>query len=209
MKVTNLRVEKLEDEYLIIAWESPKKADCYRVYWADKDTLTMKYKMVGETKECRFLLKKATHVPHYFKVAAVCHGVEQEASPVLKTPIKKVFHEQLEKLNRGLVAIKITNGIFLSWRLFLQEVHGYSPTGMTGSDFILYKNGRKLAAVSESTNYVDPDGTMDDEYCVAPVNDGVEAAACEPVKAWQSGGNYLDIPLQIPAGGITPSGEAY
>ena len=209
MKVANLRVEKLEDEYLIIAWEDQEGADCYHVYWADKDTLTMKYKMVGETKECRFLLKKATHVPHYFKVAAVCHGVEQEASPVLKTPIKKVFHEQLEKLNRGLVAIKITNGIFLSWRLFLQEVHGYSPTGMTGSNFILYKDGRKLAVVSDSTNYVDPDGTMEDEYCVAPVNDGVEAAACEPVKAWQSGENYIDIPLQIPAGGITPSGEAY
>lgn len=48
---------------------------------------------------------------------------------------KKVFHEQLEQLNRGLVAVPVKNGIFLSWRLFLGEVSGYCDTGMTGTDF--------------------------------------------------------------------------
>lgn len=207
--VQNLKVLELEDAYVTIGWDKAEGAEAYKVYWADKDTPTMVYKCVGEVKDCRYTLKKATHIPHYFKVAAVVGGKEQECTPVLKTGIRKVFHEQLEQLNRGLIAVKAENGIFLGWRLMLDEVKGYSDTGMTGTDFVVYRNGEKLATVTDSTNYLDKDGKPEDLYQVAPVCDGKEGAPCDKVKAFAGGNNYLEIPMQIPEGGVTLAGQEY
>ncbi len=207
--ITGLRVREAEDSYVIIEWDPLARAEGYRIYWADKDTVTMEYLPVGKTTGCVYRINKSTHVPHYFKVYPIINAIEQSNEIVLKTPVKRVFHEQLECLNRGLAAIRTGQGIFLSWRLLLDEVTGYSGSGMTGTDFILYKNGRELTRVTESTNYIDIDGTMEDNYSVAALDGSRELPACEPVRAWRSGDNYLEIPLKIPEGGITPAGEAY
>ncbi len=50
---------------------------------------------------------------------------------------------QLEKLDRGLVAAVTPEGVFLSWRLLAQEVNGYGPTGLTGANFNVYRDGKK------------------------------------------------------------------
>ena len=207
--VQNLKVLALEDAYVTIGWDAVAGADSYKVYWADKDIATMVYKCMAEVKECEYTLKKASHVPHYLKVAAVVGGKEQECSAVLKTDVKKVFNEQLEKLTRGLIAVKADKGIFLGWRMMLDEVKGYSETGLTGTDFVVYKNGEKLATVTDSTNYLDEAGTMEDVYQVAAIADGVEAEKCEGVKAWTSESNYIEIPMQIPAPDVTPVGEEF
>lgn len=202
-----LQVKDIRDEQVTISWKPVEKAEGYCVYWADADTPTMRYKLMTQTDKTEYTLKKATHVPHFFKVAAVTGGEEITRSEVLRTPVKKVFHEQLEKLSRGLVAIPAKNGVFISWRLFLEEVKGYNDTGLTGTDFVLYKNGSRLAQVTDSTNYLDTEGTKADVYSVAPVNDGAEGKACPPVTVWDK--EYLDIPMQKPQGGVTPAGEAY
>jgi rhamnogalacturonan endolyase len=69
----------------------------------------------------------------------------------------------MEFLDRGLVALGIKNGVFLSWR-------------MVGSDnpdvgFNLYKNGTKLntSPITSSTNYVDPSGLVSDFYKVEAI----------------------------------------
>lgn len=113
--------EQVTDSSIGISWEPVQKADCYRVYWADSAGSTVRYRLMAETKACRYTLEKATHVPHYLRVAAVRNGEETECSDTLRTPVKKVFWEQLERLNRGLVAVKTGNGIFLSWRLFWRK----------------------------------------------------------------------------------------
>lgn len=76
----NATVKQVWNDHVEIAWEPAEGAEKYHVYWADKDILTMKYQLVGDTKECSFVLKKATHVPHYLKVAAVKDGTEYELS---------------------------------------------------------------------------------------------------------------------------------
>ena len=199
--------EQVTDSSIGISWEPVQKADCYRVYWADSAGSTVRYRLMAETKACRYTLEKATHVPHYLRVAAVRNGEETECSDTLRTPVKKVFREQLERLNRGLVAVKTGNGIFLSWRLFLEEVSGYSDTGMTGTDFVVYRNGERIGTVMESTNYLDARGTEKGRYAVAPIKDGREGEPCGEVKVWEK--EYLDIPLHKPEGGVTPAGEAY
>ena len=205
----NLRVKEITECDLTVTWDRVEGAVGYQVFWADKNLPATKFKMVAETFDTEYCLKKATHVPHYFRVVCKKEDQEEIESGVLKSPIRKVFHEQLEKLNRGLIAVRVKTGIFLGWRLMLEEVDGYSETGMTGADFVVYKNGKKLAFVTDSTNYIDTEGTMEDFYAVAAVRDGVEAEVCKAVQAWKSGENYIDIPMRIPEGGVTPAGEVY
>ncbi len=202
-----LQVKEIADDYVTVAWKAQEKAEGYRVYWADADSPTMQYQYMAKVSENEYTLHKATHVPHYIKVSYMKNGKESPLSEVLKTPVHKVFHEQLEKLNRGLAAVPVKNGVFLSWRLFLDEVDGYSATGLTGTDFAVYRSGEKIAVVADSTNYLDTKGSRNDTYAVAPIRKGKEGACCEAAAVWER--EYLDIPIRKPEGGVTPAGEVY
>jgi hypothetical protein len=141
-----------------------------------------------------------------------------DESPVIKTPVTKVLKPQLEKLGRGLVAVKTRNGIFVSWRLFKDEVTGSNETGLTGTDFVVLKNDKKIAVVTDSTNYLDTNGDEKDIYSIVPFVSGTDVSddelsvrlkKAEHVSVWASKDNYLDIPLKKPEGGVTKKGEAY
>jgi rhamnogalacturonan endolyase len=109
---------------------------------------------------------------------------------------------RMEKLDRGVVAAPaVDGGVLVSWRL-----RGDEPAATA---FNVYKAGKKLNArpLTGATNLVDPKGKAGDLYSVRAVVGGKEAVGDKPVAAWAEG--YLSIPLQIPAGGTTPSGEAF
>lgn len=114
---------------------------------------------------------------------------------------------QVEELDRGLVAVSTDEGVFVSWRLLGSEATGATDTGLAGPDFRLYRDGQPIATVTDSTNFADPDGTAQSSYTVAPVVNGVELEASAPVTAWEKG--YHDVPLNKPADGVTPAGEAF
>lgn len=61
---------------------------------------------------------------------------------------------RMEKLDRGLVAIKSGSGVYLSWRLFDSEdtIYGSADENV---EFNVYRNGTKIATVSDKTNYTD------------------------------------------------------
>ena len=109
---------------------------------------------------------------------------------------------QLEALDRGLVAVSTSEGVFLSWRLLASEATGATDTGLAGPDFAVYRDGERVAVVTDSTNYADAAGSATAQYTVAPVVNGIELAASAPVSAWAQG--YTDLPLQKPADGVTP-----
>ena len=131
-------------------------------------------------------------------------AVAAPGDAVATTPVSAV---QLEALDRGLVAVSTDHGVFLSWRLLASETSGASDTGVLGPDFVVYRDGTKIATVTDSTNFSDPSGTSKASYTVAPVVNGIEMAASTSVNAWAEG--YYDLPLQRPADGVTPVGEAY
>ena len=56
---------------------------------------------------------------------------------------------KMETLDRGLVAMKVSSGVFLSWRVLGNE---FSNTG-----YKLYRNGSLIATLSstDATNYSD------------------------------------------------------
>ncbi len=114
---------------------------------------------------------------------------------------------QLEYLDRGLVAAATSQGVFLSWRLLGNEVTGYSATGMTGTNFNVYRDGQKIASVDDSTNYADASGTVASKYYVAAVVNGKEVDQSAAITPWSNA--YYNLPLRKPADGVTPVGEAY
>ena len=204
--IKKLLVADVAENSVTLQWDKDEEAESYNVYWADQNLATTKFQLIATTAETYVKIEKSTHVPHYFKIASVSGGKETATSEVVHCEIRKRFNAQLEKLSRGLIAVKTPDGIMLSWRFFLDETKGWSKTGMTGADFAVYKNGAKIAEVKDSTNFLDRAGTADDSYAVAALPDG---KPCEAVKAWKSGSNYIEIPMRIPEGGVTPAGEHF
>ncbi|SNY64919.1 rhamnogalacturonan lyase [Paractinoplanes atraurantiacus] len=93
----------------------------------------------------------------------------------------------MERLDRGLVVATTGEGHFLSWRLLRGE---HTP-------FHVYRDGHRIATVSDSTNYLDREGSPGARYRVAPAGHGPAAAAT----AWDAA--YYDLPLKKPADGDT------
>jgi rhamnogalacturonan endolyase len=115
---------------------------------------------------------------------------------------KAAAPRRMEALDRGLVAVPaIGGGVLVSWRLL-----GDDPAKIA---FNLYRDGTKLnpAPLTGPTDFVDKTGDSSAAYTVRPVVGGKEAAASKPAKVWADG--YLSLPIQPPADGVTPSGEAY
>ena len=204
-----IRIEKISNQEVTVSWDPIEGADGYRVYWSDRETKKENYRFMKEISaddKCLFTLTKSTHIPHYVRICAVKADITIMEEEYV-TPVHYVKQEQLEKLERGLIAVKTKNGVFLSWRLFVTEVTGFTDGGLTGVSFVLYRNGVKLAEVKDSTNYVDQEGDEQSEYAVAPIIFGMESDACQTVKVWEKG--YFDIPIKKPVDGITPLKEAY
>lgn len=99
---------------------------------------------------------------------------------------------QMEKLDRGLLAIKTEKGVFLSWRILATE--------MENTAFNIYRDREKIAGIpaTGASNYTDPDGTLQSVYQIKPVVDGQEINEKQKVKVWND--NYLELPLQLPEG---------
>ena len=84
----------------------------------------------------------------------------------VKTPQYQTNARQMEKLNRGLIAVKTTadtrgqavNGVYLSWRLLGDE-------SLENQAFDIYKNGTKIhtTGVHDATNWIDTSGTASDK----------------------------------------------
>ncbi len=207
-ELLEIGVSELSETGLTVRWQSVPGADAYRVLWSDSLADTREYKAFAPVGETRFRFARSTHVPYTLKVQALDEKGEILAeSGTVRTPVCRAMRPQLEPLGRGLVAVCTSDGVFLSWRLLRDEVNGWTETGLSGADFIVYKNGEKLTAVTDRTSWRDGSGTPDDEYAVAAVYAGSEQPPCAPVRPWRQ--NYIDLPLQRPADGVTPAGEAF
>ncbi len=120
---------------------------------------------------------------------------------------------QMERLGRGLVVLRPTGGgsVVVSWRLLVTDPEGVG--------FHVYRTvggapAERLTATSltQSTHYVDTSAPSGGalSYFVRPVVAGIEGQA-SPAFSLAAGAAapYLAVPLQVPAGGTTPSGESF
>lgn len=125
-------------------------------------------------------------------LALSCAGLAQAQAPLRP--------KQVERLDRGVVALQTPAGAFVSWRLL-----GTEPAAVR---FNVYRDGRRVNAEPQAlTNLVDPQGQADSRYSVRAVVNGQEQPASAAVSPWAQ--PYLRVPVQKPAGGVTPDGVAY
>lgn len=117
------------------------------------------------------------------------------------TPINTYAQYQMEQLDRGVVAVSRDDGsVFISWRWL-----GNEPDNTA---FNIYRNGSPITAspISNKTNFVDSNGSVNDTYTVEPIINGVVQPS-NSVQVWPD--IYKTVALQRPAGGTTPDGVAY
>ena len=91
-----------------------------------------------------------------------------------------------DKLDRGLVAMKVSGGVYVNWRIPAEEYYDVT--------YNVYRDGVKLndAPLSVS-NFKDASGTLVNKYSVSAVVRGTEQAQCAPVSVWAS--SYKEIKL--------------
>ena len=106
---------------------------------------------------------------------------------------------RMERLTRGVVAVKVSGGVYVGWRMLGFEYDAANPSNVA---YNVYRDGTKLATVTDSTNYQDAAGTMTSTYTVRAVIGGVEGAESEKATVWAQ--NYLRVPLMVPPAGTTP-----
>jgi rhamnogalacturonan endolyase len=102
-------------------------------------------------------------------------------------------HYQMENLDRGVVAVKVSGGMYVGWRMFGYE---YNPTSPTSVSYNLYRDGAKVASVTDSTNYLDASGDTTSVYTVTVVENGSEGAPSPQAKVLAQ--NYIKIALSQP-----------
>ncbi|RKN50715.1 cellulose binding domain-containing protein [Micromonospora endolithica] len=122
-------------------------------------------------------------------------------TPPPTTPPPTSGGVQMEDLDRGLVSVRSGSDNLVSWRLLGTEVSGVS--------FNLYRGATRVNAspITGATNYLDGGAPAGAAYTVRAVVNGAEQPASASAAQFPAG--YLDVPLQVPAGGSTPGGESY
>ncbi|GAA4846624.1 hypothetical protein GCM10023310_25820 [Paenibacillus vulneris] len=197
---TGLAVASAGKEQLAIRWNEVDRALQYQVYRSK--TEKGPFQLVGTTAETTYVDNGVfTTMPYYYQVAAVNSGGLSNRSEILAVPVMTILKRQMESLDRAPVAVKVEGGVYTGWRLF--------GTDDPSTTFNLYRDGQRVndTPIADSTNYLDPAGTLQSEYEIRAVVRGNEEPQGETFRVWNQ--NYLDVPLKKPADGVTPAGEAY
>lgn len=89
----------------------------------------------------------------------------------------------IDKLDRGVVAVKTTNGVFVSWRIQSDEYYDVT--------YNLYRDGSLVAEGLKVSNYTDAAGTTASSYTIETVKRGVKQPMSAAATPWSK--NYLEI----------------
>ncbi|MDD6483661.1 MAG: hypothetical protein PUF72_03685 [Clostridiales bacterium] len=129
----------------------------------------------------------------------ICLAMTASVMPAAGTPGVSAAEQtkQMEYLTRGLTAVRVDGGVYLSWRLL--------GTESLSQTYDIYRDGKLIISGLDATNYTDTEGFAYNKYRVVKTG---ESAAGEPdCEVWQN--SYIDIPLNRPEGGVTKSQESY
>ena len=193
-------VVSVTDGAVHLKWKRVDKAIDYNVYQKAPYGI---YKKIASVKETEFTHSNVKLVVDFIYAveARTTSGITARTEVVVpaKAPMLK---RKMETLDRGLVALKTPDGVFLSWRLNAYEYD-------KGIDFHIYRNGKRITEtpVTDSTNYLDRDGNVDDIYTVKAVKDNKVEKEGYSTKVIN--GEYLSIPLDKPEPYTTPDGKTY
>ncbi len=139
-----------------------------------------------------------------YGVEAVCLGGVSSMAMVESKIVSPRRRRQMEKLDRGAVAVKVKEGVFVSWRLCADEYE-------RNVAFNIYYNKEKLnkELLIGPTNYLVTgiEIMAGAEIEVRKVENDIEEENGYIAKVWND--NYLDIPINKPEKYVTPDGHTY
>ena len=147
------------------------------------------------------------------RYVVACLAVCLSVIPTAPAPAQSSQPSLMEPLGRGVVVLRsTTTDVVIGWRVL-----GTDPPDVS---FNLYRTTEsnppvKLNAtpITGATQFVDvaADLTQTNAYSVRAIINGIEQPASSPfiLEANATVRSFLRVPLQVPAGGVTPVGEAY
>lgn len=95
-----------------------------------------------------------------------------------------------DKLDRGLIAVQTTNGVYCSWRIQADEYYDVK--------YNLYRNGTKVNSEPlDVSNFTDKSGSSSNTYTVKAIVNGVEQAASKEATVFNT--NYKEVKIQYPS----------
>ena len=100
--------------------------------------------------------------------------------------VSAVAQRQTDVLDRGLVAVKTSKGVYCSWRILAEEYYDVT--------YNIYRDGTKINAdiPLQTTNFLDADGGAESStYTVTAVVNGQEGEHSKPATVWAQ--NWLEI----------------
>jgi hypothetical protein len=89
----------------------------------------------------------------------------------------------IDKLDRGVVAVNTTDGVFVSWRIQSDEYYDVT--------YNLYRDGSLIAEGLNTSNYTDASGNTSSSYTIEAVKCGVKQAMSAAATPWND--KYLEI----------------
>jgi hypothetical protein len=94
----------------------------------------------------------------------------------------------MEKLDRSVVAQKVSNGVYVNWRIPSNEWHNTA--------YKLYRDGNLIftTTATGASNYLDASGSITSKYTVSAVKNGTESAKSAEASVLTK--PYLEIPLR-------------
>ena len=92
----------------------------------------------------------------------------------------------IDKLDRGVVAVRTSGGIFVSWRIQSDEYYDVT--------YNLYRDGSLIAENLNTSNYTDAAGNVSNSYSVEAVKRGMKQAMSAAATPWHA--NFLEIKPQ-------------
>ncbi|TNU76033.1 G-D-S-L family lipolytic protein [Miniimonas arenae] len=197
---SGLAVTKEEKNLVSLAWQPVDGALFYQVYRAE--SADGELELVGRASATSFDdTDVLTTIPYYYAVAAVNAGGVSERSATVASAGTTTLVRQAENLDRAPVAVATDDGVYVGWRLL-----GLDPADL---GFYVYRDGVRVTKdpVTDTTNVLDPAGTVDSTYRIASVTGGVQTWVTESFGVWDS--QTLDVALDKPADAYTKDGQPY
>ncbi|MDQ0893456.1 rhamnogalacturonan lyase family protein [Agromyces ramosus] len=197
---TGIETAAIDRNELTLRWADPGDAVQWKVFRSTRADLA--FEQIGTTTEPTFTdTDVLTTRPYLYQLVALNAGGTSATSGTYATAVATTLVRQAEYLDRAPVAVQTADGVYLGWRLL----------GLDARDlaFDVYRDGEKITdePITGATNLVDPDGSSASTYLVTARIADRDVSVTDEFGVWSE--QFLDVPLDKPADGVTPSGQAY
>ncbi|WP_159602307.1 rhamnogalacturonan lyase family protein [Agromyces humi] len=199
---TGIATTAIERNSVALAWTDAGDAVQWKVFRSTRADIP--FEQVATVTEPTFTdTDVLTTRPYLYQLVAQNAGGSSAASASYATEVATTLVRQVEYLDRAPVAVKTDDGVYLGWRLL----------GLDDRDlgFNVYRDGVRITdePITDTTNYVDADGTADSTYLVTALqgegDTAREVTVADDFGVWSD--QFLDIPLNKPADAVLPDGK--